>query len=310
MNSELSEIFQNNGITRFTIVDVGAKGRIEFPEVVSEMCDIHAFEPNPIEYKILVDLYKQNNFRSLTLNQTGLTEKKGTSDFIITNNASMSSFLEADIDNYKKHFGSYNEYSSWENNISLQKKITIETETLAEYFSNKLTIDYLKIDTQGSELLILKGAEQLLQEQRINIIKTEVSSISVYKNQALFSDIDIYLRKHNYTLVDFITYKNSDHSLFSKQTWHHAPCGDAIYVSDKFPENNSDAIKKGLILSWLGYKGIAKSLLDSSELNANETKIILSISSQTKVPFLKTLIKNITPPVFYDFAKYLWRIKK
>ena len=56
-------------------------------------------------------------------------------------------------------------------------EITVRTQTLDDFCLNKKieNIDVLKIDTEGNELNILKGAKGLLSENRINIIYTEIS---------------------------------------------------------------------------------------------------------------------------------------
>lgn len=52
--------------------------------------------------------------------------------------------------------------------------------------------DFLKLDVQGAELLVLEGAPQTL-KTTLGII-TEVNFLPIYKGQALFADVDINLR--------------------------------------------------------------------------------------------------------------------
>nr|WP_249593332.1 FkbM family methyltransferase [Escherichia coli] len=54
----------------------------------------------------------------------------------------------------------------------------------------------LKIDTQGSELNILVGGEQVLNNTLC--IQLEVSFIPLYEGQPSFGEIDVYLRKHGF----------------------------------------------------------------------------------------------------------------
>ena len=53
-------------------------------------------------------------------------------------------------------------------------------------------MDFLKIDIQGGELTAFQNGRQKL--SRAVAIQTEVSFLPLYKNQPLFSDIDIELR--------------------------------------------------------------------------------------------------------------------
>jgi FkbM family methyltransferase len=52
--------------------------------------------------------------------------------------------------------------------------------------------DFLKIDVQGAELDVLKGARQRLAS--CLVVHTEVEFVEMYEGQALFGDIDVFLR--------------------------------------------------------------------------------------------------------------------
>lgn len=58
--------------------------------------------------------------------------------------------------------------------------------------------DYLKLDIQGAELDVLKGATNLL--KRIVVVNTEVEFVPLYKDQPLFADVDTFLRAHGFLL--------------------------------------------------------------------------------------------------------------
>lgn len=207
--NNITSILSKYNINDIILVDVGAKDTIENINELKEITHLHAFEPTKIECEKLTEKYSQTPFKSKTINNVGLAKQTGDIKFYISNHAAMSGLLEPDLENYEKHFGAYLEFNDWNKGITTTKEIIIKCEALDDYAKNKIEqIDYLKIDTQGTELDILKGAQQLLNQRKIHVIKVEVSTISIYKNQALFSDIDLYLRKHNYQMVDFITYRN------------------------------------------------------------------------------------------------------
>ena len=57
---------------------------------------------------------------------------------------------------------------------------------------NKLDyIDFLKLDTQGNELNIIKSIGSKI--SNVSVIKTEVEMIPMYKNQPLFHDVSSFL---------------------------------------------------------------------------------------------------------------------
>jgi FkbM family methyltransferase len=59
-------------------------------------------------------------------------------------------------------------------------------------------VDFVKLDTQGSELDILRGAERIL--QTVRAIEVEVEFNPIYQGQPLFGDVDDYLRTRGFVL--------------------------------------------------------------------------------------------------------------
>jgi FkbM family methyltransferase len=58
--------------------------------------------------------------------------------------------------------------------------------------------DVLKVDTQGTEIDVLRGAEKLL--ERTRAVELEVEFVPQYQDQALFADVDAYMRSRGFTL--------------------------------------------------------------------------------------------------------------
>jgi FkbM family methyltransferase len=290
-----------------TFVDIGAKGTLQYIKGLEGYTELHAFEPNPGEFNKLKSKYHAEAFSSLNLNELALSEKDSTMMLNVTENSSMSSLLEPDLHNYEKHFGDYRDFEKWKKGMNVRQKIEVRTRTLDNYFSTlEKTIDYLKIDTQGTELSILKGALNLLKNGSISIISIEVTLVPVYKNQVLFADIDIFLRAHNYYLVDLRTYPDENVIQAASKRSHFAPCGDAIYILYKETNNISDSIKCGLILSWLGYSSLAINILKSAKVDTGDIKTILSNDNQDLNEIITSGVKAILPPSLLNaFKKYL-----
>ena len=68
-------------------------------------------------------------------------------------------------------------------------------------------INFLSLDTQGSEYEILKGSIECLKKS-IVAIKTEINFVEIYKNSKLFSDIDKLLCEHGFFLAELISFDN------------------------------------------------------------------------------------------------------
>ncbi len=86
-------------------------------------------------------------------------------------------------------------------NYKVTREIEIECDTITNQLTtlNIKSLDYLKIDTQGAELEILKG----LGKFRPLLIKLEVHFFSMYENVPSWHDLINYLYDLNYILIDW-----------------------------------------------------------------------------------------------------------
>jgi FkbM family methyltransferase len=83
---------------------------------------------------------------------------------------------------------------------SLASTVEVELTTLDAWAAEAgvRSVDVLKLDTQGAELDILRGAEQLLGSVRA--LEVEVELNPLYRGQPLFGDVDRFLRERGYVL--------------------------------------------------------------------------------------------------------------
>lgn len=58
--------------------------------------------------------------------------------------------------------------------------------------------DYLKLDVQGAELDVLRGADRLLAQAAV--VQCEVEFVPMYKGQPLFAEVDAHLRSRGFLL--------------------------------------------------------------------------------------------------------------
>jgi hypothetical protein len=56
------------------------------------------------------------------------------------------------------------------------------------------------MDTQGTEIDVLRGAVDALAEGRIRLVYSEVEFVHLYENQALFQDMDRHMQQAGYEL--------------------------------------------------------------------------------------------------------------
>ena len=77
----------------------------------------------------------------------------------------------------------------------------VQTQRLDESLVNYSYIDFLKLDIQGFELPALLNSTQVL--ERTQVVHCEVSFLEIYRGQALFSEIEIFLREMGFSFIDF-----------------------------------------------------------------------------------------------------------
>lgn len=63
-------------------------------------------------------------------------------------------------------------------------------------------VDFLKLDVQGAEMDVLRGASRILHS--VLAIQTEVEFVPIYENQPLFADVDQLLRSHGFMFYKFV----------------------------------------------------------------------------------------------------------
>jgi FkbM family methyltransferase len=95
--------------------------------------------------------------------------------------------------------------------VERQKTIEVEVTTLDAFCREASVprIDLLKLDVQGYELSVLKGARELLAGRNIGCLVLEVTFIPLYENQATFHDLVALLSDHQYDLMGFYNFAHS-----------------------------------------------------------------------------------------------------
>jgi len=128
----------------------------------------------------------------------GLWSKKEKKKLnILENRIGSSSMYEPDEELFDLHDLKKKDYENYKVTSSVEIECDTLTNQLKELEINKL--DYLKIDTQGAELEILKG----IGEYRPLLIKVEAHFFSMYKNVPNWNKLVSFLYDLNYTLIDF-----------------------------------------------------------------------------------------------------------
>ena len=170
---------------------------------------IHSFEPSKKCFEILCDNY-------------------GSADDVVLNNKAVGA---------SKSKLEFNEYS-WSSLNSILKRSFTSSKIIDTYLVNVITIDdyceeylikninLLKTDTEGYDLNVLKGADVMFTENRIQFVFIEIFFYENFVGQSSFGDIYNYLISKGFNLVRFYTFEFTDKGYLSRT--------DALFFNENF----------------------------------------------------------------------------
>lgn len=185
----LPQYFQYEWISKLqinTFIDIGAyDGTVsKVINYISPKTTIFAFEPIP-KKKSLIE--SKINSDKLIVETMALGDHIGSQNFYEYNYQAASSFLKP----APKNRGTFA--------TTIAKDYFVKVTTLDQYFEKKKLKKpiFIKMDTQGTEHLILKGGQKLLKQSSLIIIETSFAKI--YQDQCLFDNIYCELIKMGFT---------------------------------------------------------------------------------------------------------------
>ncbi len=150
------------------------------------------FEPDPREFDRLKKSFNNRN-NYIVLNSV-LSDSVGETDFYLCRKQQVSSV-------YPPNFKFLEKFPDAER-LGIVKRMRIPTDTLDRQLKKNGINDiaFIKIDTQGYELPILRGATNTL----INVIglELEVEFMPIYENQPLFRDVDKFVTDCGFEIFD------------------------------------------------------------------------------------------------------------
>jgi FkbM family methyltransferase len=250
-----------------TLVDVGSAGGLHkrwrpFQPILSSIL----FEPRV--GGVVAGQLGRGQVRTYPV---ALSDQAGEANLHITALANMSSFLQPD----PELFGRYCKKRSDARVVATQTVPVERLDALTE--ADGFRPDVLKVDTQGSELLVLKGAEKALRS--VVLAEVEVSFLRRYAAQPLFAEIEAWMNARGFELIELHRLKRyrAANSLGIRrpllgggQKSGHVAYGDAIFVrsSDWFvqqaaADGGATVIKGILAMLAYGKADHAAALLDA-----------------------------------------------
>lgn len=150
-NESLYQFFSNINNKPCNIIDIGAQSGLYslFAKYIPETT-FYSFEPFTDTFNCLNDNLKLNNITNVNTFNIGISDVKGISY----------------LNTSKSHNGLHT-MGKTPIRFNDIKPVEIETDTIDNLFFNKnIAVDFIKIDTEGWEYNILKGAEATIKKNK------------------------------------------------------------------------------------------------------------------------------------------------
>ena len=175
-------------------LDVGAQGGFNSDQFFSS--NYNSFFEEILVEPIKSEVAKLEQ-KKLKINKGLWSKNERKKLYLLENRLGSSSMYKPNEKNFDLHNIRNKEYI----NYKVTREIEVECDTITNQLStlNIKSLDYLKIDTQGAELEILKG----LGDFQPLIIKLEVHFFSMYEKVPSWHNLINYLYDLNYILIDW-----------------------------------------------------------------------------------------------------------
>lgn len=174
------------------LVDVGSSGGVKSNwKLAEKYLQVIGFEPEDEGFD---NLAASKDSRTKYLN-TGLYKERATLPFYVTRENTDSSIFKPNRELIDKFPAA--------SRFDIVKTESIRTDTLDNQLrENRIEgVDFIKVDTQGSELFILQGAASTL-ERSVFGLEIEVEFAPMYEGQPLFCEVDSFVRGFGFQLFD------------------------------------------------------------------------------------------------------------
>jgi len=151
---------------------------------------IHAFEPSPDTFKLL--LKNTNDLKNVLVWNCGIGSVSEKKIFYENSNSEMSSFRQL------SQYG-------WGD---IRAETIVPIRTIDQFCKDERIeqIDILKTDTQGFELEVLRGAENMLLDGKVTLVYCEIIFSDMYKDTPSYLEIFKYLESRDFYFVSFYNF--------------------------------------------------------------------------------------------------------
>ncbi|WP_424833608.1 FkbM family methyltransferase [Ruegeria sp.] len=213
--ARLSEVADPKGVVFDIGVNFGTVARHLIRIFPNNQC--YLFEPLPQQAAYVTERF--STFDNVNVVEEALSDKPGRATLNVGKSLGTSSLLSMNDASLEQH-----------PEAEVDTSIDVQLNTV-DLYCEAAGIDHIscmKIDAQGSELSIFRGASRMLSEQRVDMIMFEWFATPHYENCPLILDLWSELDRHHYSMFDIFPgrhFRNGQRRF-----------GDAVFISDKFRE--------------------------------------------------------------------------
>jgi FkbM family methyltransferase len=182
--------------------------------IVGENGKIFAFEPTPVTFDRLMKNIDINNFSNINAENIGLSNAIGVINFNVSNDG----------------FDAWNSFATLVD-AGECTEIKVLTNTLDNYISSCETekIDLIKLDVEGWELNVLKGATRLLSTSNSPVMLVEFTETNAFAAGYYCGELFDFVKSFGY---EWYAYNAESNELIIQQKKLHYPYENLIAIKN------------------------------------------------------------------------------
>jgi FkbM family methyltransferase len=223
-------------------IDVGARGGThDMVYAIARQTAVLGFEPDINECNRLLGIERVvSPWANFQLESLALAEVTQEVSLHLLSEPNNHSLLPPNADFARR----YNMVKWQQVGTTLLNAVSLDSVLFGSRVEENYWGEFIKLDTQGTEFEILKGATQTLNQRCVAIV-AEVSFCELYKGQKLFSNVEQLLRDHGFSFYGFMPIHTRSRKLLDKHTHitvERALYADAIFFKDPLAGGNCSEI--------------------------------------------------------------------
>src|SRR5712692_668425 len=162
---------------------------------------VYCVEPNARMLPYLKEV--ESKHKSITVKPLALGRTSEEATLHVTANDLSSSLNELNLDELEQTDAEF------QAKLTEEQQIRVRVSTLDAEFKDSSGVLLIKLDTQGTEIEVLKGGVETLTKTRF--ILTEMNNHLLYKNTCQYYEVDEFLRSRSFKLADIVvTYRGDE----------------------------------------------------------------------------------------------------